>query len=81
MHWGDPISFGVRGDRMDESAEVSLLTRSIVIQGQPQRDDPSIGEIKEFIFIRKHCLNFPSFFIRWSFYRLPNSAAAENYWN
>lgn len=43
MHWGNPLYTGIPGVYMDESAEVSLLTRSIVIQGHPNPIDPLIG--------------------------------------
>lgn len=41
MHWGDRITVGE--DRLNEVAEVALLTRSIVIQGAEEAD-PQLGK-------------------------------------
>eukprot|EP00271_Cylindrocystis_brebissonii_P003827 TRINITY_DN1506_c0_g1_i1.p1 TRINITY_DN1506_c0_g1~~TRINITY_DN1506_c0_g1_i1.p1 ORF type:complete len:1128 (+),score=190.93 TRINITY_DN1506_c0_g1_i1:577-3960(+) len=43
MHWGDPLETGIPGVYFNESAEVALLTRAIVIQGQPDPVKPLIG--------------------------------------
>lgn len=38
MHWGDPIATGVPGAYESESAEVTLLDRTIVVQGTRETD-------------------------------------------
>ena len=43
MHWGGGVSTGIRGVAMDQAGEVALLTRSILIQGHPNTDNPLIG--------------------------------------
>lgn len=45
MHWGGADSTNrVAGVAMDEAAEVALLTRAIVIQGQKYPSNPLIGQ-------------------------------------
>lgn len=45
-HWGDRISVG--GERMDESAEVALLDRNIIIQGAEEEESTFGGHFTIF---------------------------------
>jgi hypothetical protein len=42
MHWGDDMESGVPGVKLFQKAEVALLTRNVVIQGQRESGSRSL---------------------------------------